>query len=134
METQDELFHEDVRDAFRHVIKALGGCEAVGEQTHPAKTRKAAGSWTSDCFNPERDAKPDIEDWMLILRLARKAGIHTAIYQICDEAGYERPKLAASKSPRTLLLEKQSQLADEQLRVQQEIDRIDAAKELKSVP
>ena len=88
---QTELFHEDWRDALRHVVKALGGVDAVGADLWPAKPRKAAGAWLSDCLNPERAAKLDLEEVLAVLRMARAKGIHVGVYFLLDELGYSRP-------------------------------------------
>lgn len=98
MHTQ-ELFHDDFSDALRHAVKALGGCEVVGLDLWPSKTRKAAGAWLSDCLNPERPAKLDLEEVVKILRMARDKGVHCALYQLCDEAGYAHPPIVCPKSP-----------------------------------
>lgn len=85
------LFHEDWRDALRHLVKALGGFEAVGADMWPTKTRKAAGNWLSDCLNPERAAKLDIEEIEALLRLGREAGMHIGIHFLCDALCYTPP-------------------------------------------
>lgn len=133
MNPQDELFHEDWRDALRHVVKALGGYEAVGIVLYPTKTRKAAGNWLSDCLNPERAAKPELEDIEALLRMGREAGCHTAMHILADRTNYERPKAAAPKSTKCVLLEQQAIHAAEQARLQREIDRLDGACELRSI-
>lgn len=132
IDRQEQLFHEDWRDALRHVVKALGGFEAAGRDLWPTKTRHAAGAWLSDCLNPERPAKLDLEDIEALHRMARDAGVHTAAGQFMAAVGYERPQVAAPKSPRTQLLEKQANLAAQQLRVQRDLDRLSQA-ELKAV-
>lgn len=131
--TQEELFHEDWRDALRHLVKAIGGVETVGANLFPNKTRKAAGTWLSDCLNPERPAKLDLEDIEALLHLGRERGVHCGIHILCDHVGYTRPQQAAPKSPKTLLLEKQAALAAQAAHVQREIDRLDAAAALKAV-
>ena len=133
MNTQDELFHEDWRDALRHLVKALGGYESAGSELFPAKTRKAAGNWLSDCLNAERPAKLDLEEIVALLKLGREIGCHTAMSFMADDIGYESPKPATPKSPKRLLLEKQAALAAEAVRLQKDIERIDAVDELKSV-
>lgn len=90
MEQQD-LIHEDWRDALRHAVKALGGMDAVGVELWPGKSRKAAGAWLSDCLNAERPAKLDLEELVQILRMARAKGLHLALHFLCDELGYGRP-------------------------------------------
>lgn len=88
---QDKLFHEDWRDALKHVVKALGGYDAVGIELWPSKTRKAAGAWLSDTLNPERPAKLDLEEIQHLLQLAREKEIHVGIFQLVDDLGYTRP-------------------------------------------
>ena len=90
MEQQD-LIHEDWRDALRHAVKALGGMDTVGIEIWPGKTRKAAGAWLSDCLNPERAAKLDLEEIQQLLRMARDRGVHLGLHFLCDELGYGRP-------------------------------------------
>ena len=90
MEQQD-LIHEDWRDALRHLVKALGGMDSVGADLWPVKTRKAAGAWLSDCLNPERPAKLDLEELRHILQLGRDKGLHLAFHFLCDDLGYSRP-------------------------------------------
>lgn len=88
---QEELFHEDWRDALKHLCKALGGYDAVGAELWPTKTRKAAGAWLSDCLNAERSAKLDLDEVMAILRMGRDRGYHVGLYFLLDELGYTRP-------------------------------------------
>ena len=97
MATQDKLFHEDWRDALRHLIKALGGFEAVGADLWPNKTRKAAGSWLSDCLNDERPAKLDLEDLQALLYLGRVRGVHIGMHYLCEATLYRTPDTISSK-------------------------------------
>ncbi|MDP2322540.1 MAG: hypothetical protein Q8N51_00730 [Gammaproteobacteria bacterium] len=90
MEQQD-LIHEDWRDALRHAVKAMGGFDVVGAELWPGKTRRAAGAWLSDAINPERAAKLDLEELLQLLRLARAKGLHIGLHFLCDELGYTRP-------------------------------------------
>lgn len=91
MTTQDELFHEDWRDSLKHLVKSLGGFEAAGIELWPSKTRKAAGSWLSDCLNVERPAKLDLEEIEALLRLGRSIGCHIGIQFLCEETNYTTP-------------------------------------------
>lgn len=92
MNTQDEMFHEDFRDSLRHLVKALGGMEAAGERLWPNKSRKAAGTWLSDCLNPERDAKLCVfEELPALLQMGREKGVHCGIAFLCDSLNYTRP-------------------------------------------
>lgn len=108
-----ELFHDDFRDALRHAVKALGGYDAVGADLWPAKTRKAAGAWLSDCLNPERPAKLDLEEVSQILRLARERGVHCGMHQLCDETGYAAPAIAPQRTPQQELAEQMRRLVSD---------------------
>lgn len=130
---QDELFHEDWRDALTHLVKALGGYETVGADLYPNKTRKAAGNWLFDCLSDDRPAKLDLDDIEALLRMGRKAGCHTALYILCDRTDYVRPEPSAPKSKKTLLLEQQAALAAALARNQRDLDRMECAAELKAV-
>lgn len=127
MNTQHELFHEDWRDAMKHVVKALGGYEAAGADLWPSKTRKAAGSWLYDCLADDRAAKLDLDEIQALLKKAREKGIHTGMYILADKVGYERPQPAAPKSAKAVLLEKQAAAMAEAARYQREIDRLEPA-------
>ena len=110
---QDRLFHEDFRDSLRHVVKAMGGYEAVGVELWPSKTRKAAGSWLSDCLNPDRPAKLDLEELSHLLRMARDSGHHGAQHQLSEETGYRPPEPVEPEDVAAELTEKYAhQLAE----------------------
>ena len=136
MSSQDHLFHEDWRDAIRHAVKAMGGFEAVGFDLWPTKTRKAAGIWLSDCLNPERPAKLDLDEIVKIHSLARDKGIHCAMHQLCDETRYVRPEIAPIKTKRQELAEKYQRLAQEMKRLADEeaaCERAETMNEIRSV-
>lgn len=86
------MFHEDLKDALRHLVAALGGFEAVGVELFPNKNRRGAGSWLSDCLNSERPAKLDLDEFLQLLRMGRDQEVHDAINWICDQAGYAHPQ------------------------------------------
>lgn len=131
MQTQ-ELFHDDFRDALRHAVKALGGYDAVGIDLWPSKTRKAAGAWLSDCLNPERPAKLDLEEITQILRMAREKHIHCAMYQLCDETLYAHPAITSPKSDLEVKAERLQRIAAEFGRLAAEV-AAESRQPLKSV-
>lgn len=106
MTPQDQLFHEDLTDALRHAIKALGGFEVVGHDLWPTKSAAAAGRLLSDCLNPERPAKLDVDDVVALLAMGRRRGVHCAMWQLCDDTGYTRPSIAPDRTPEQELAEK----------------------------
>lgn len=88
---QNALFSEDIHDALKDVIRALGGTKSVGAQLRPELTAEAAGAWLKDCLNSERRERLDPEQVLWILRKGKECGCHSAMHFICDEAGYARP-------------------------------------------
>lgn len=88
---QSALFSEDIHDALKDVIRALGGTKSVGAQLRPELTAEAAGAWLKDCLNPERRERLDPEQVLWLLRKGKDIGCHSAMNFICDEAGYSRP-------------------------------------------
>jgi hypothetical protein len=127
MNSQDALFHENLNDALRHAVKALGGFEVVGSDLWPTKGRKAAGILLSDCLNPERPAKLDLDDVVGLLKLARDRGVHCAMQQLCLDAGYKTPEIAAAKTPRQELATKMQRAAAEYSRLADEAAALDRA-------
>lgn len=85
---QQALFHEDINDALRAVIKAIGGTKEVASRLWPEKTMADAHSYLNDCLNTARPAKLSPEQVLLLLKWAREKGFHGAMHFICAEAGY----------------------------------------------
>lgn len=88
---QAALFSEDVHDAVKDVIRALGGTKEVGRKLRPELTADSAGHWLKDCLNPERRHRLDPEQLLWLLRAGRDAGCHSLMNYLADEAGYTRP-------------------------------------------
>ena len=89
---QQPLFFEGVYDALKYVMQSLGPPKEVGPLIFPHKEDPlAAGRLLSDCLNPNRDEKLDIEQIILLLRLAKEKGCHLGIEYLCTAAGYSKP-------------------------------------------
>lgn len=133
MEQQD-LIHEDWRDSLRHLVKALGGYDAVGVEVWPGKTRKAAGAWLSDCLNPERAAKLDLEELQKLLLLGRARGVHLGITFLCDELGYTRPSPVEPADQVADLVRQQQRLCDEMASLAGRMERLQERNVAEAVP
>lgn len=92
MSEQQALFHEDIWQALRDCVSALGGSKKVGLLLRPEIDAQTAGRWLLDCLNPERKEKLCVEQMMLVLREARKVGCHAGIAFIARDAGYADPQ------------------------------------------
>lgn len=67
---QPELFHDDIFDAMRADAEFLGGLKAVGSQLWPSKAPEQAARWLADCWNHDRPAKMDPEEFTHFLAIA----------------------------------------------------------------
>lgn len=85
---QASLFHESITEALRATVAHLGGAKVVAGQLWPEKSPDEANRHLLDCLNPDRPARLDPERLMLLLKLARSKGCHTAMAWIATEVGY----------------------------------------------
>lgn len=91
-ETLDFFQYEDIREALRAAINALGGFKKVGCRLRPAMKPDQARAWLNNAIDPTRPEKLEIEDIVAILADARGIGFHGAMHQIDRDAGYEPAK------------------------------------------
>ncbi len=90
---QPELFYQSYEEALGDDIKASGGLKVVGKLFFPEKDVPAAGRALADRVNPGRRERLTDEQERLIMRRAREArGFSAALWFVCDETGFERPK------------------------------------------
>lgn len=93
---QQKLFpdrYDSYLEALRDDINALGGPKVVGEWFAREKSPEAQRNWVNDRLNIARRERFTDEQERLIMRRAReKRGYSAAVYCICDETGFERPK------------------------------------------
>lgn len=92
MSDQQPLFSEDIYSALRVCVAALGGNKKVGSDLFPEKPVEKAAEHLSSCLSPDRREKLDLDQFMWILRKARSVNCHAALYFMCDDANYERPR------------------------------------------
>jgi len=86
---QFELVHDDIFSALRGLVSACGGSKVIGPQIWPGKGEKSA-AWLDDCLNIDRAAKLDPQELILLLKLGRDRGFHSAKHFLDDETHYER--------------------------------------------
>ncbi|MEW8189919.1 MAG: hypothetical protein AB2766_11500 [Candidatus Thiodiazotropha endolucinida] len=89
---QLNLIHEDIYDALRDCIKALGGNKEVGHIFWPEKPIEKAGEQLADCLNRARPQKLDPEQTLYILKEARKVGCHIGMFFITRVCDYRQPE------------------------------------------
>lgn len=86
-----KLFYDDDLDALRAAVHALGGYKTVGVVVWPDKTPDAAARLMADCCNVGRSERLKPSQLLLVMRIAREAGVHMLAEYFMAEAGYNRP-------------------------------------------
>jgi hypothetical protein len=119
MAEQGELFYETLTDALRATVDALGGPKVVGQTLWPEKGTDEARRALLDCLNPDRPHQLGDDRLVLLLKMSRAKGIHTATAWIMAEIGYAPPQpvepedqMAALQREFIAAVEKQGAIAD----------------------
>lgn len=86
---QLNLIHEDIYEAIRTAVQALGGAKKVGSTLWPDKSPDKAGELLNNCLNITRNEKLDPEQLLFLSREARKIGIHSIADYFASDCGYQ---------------------------------------------
>lgn len=89
--TQEPLFYEDIYEAARTVVMALGGSKRAGGVLWPEKPIDQASVQMSNCLNRSRPEKLDPEQLLLLAKKGREAGCHALMTFMCADTGYAPP-------------------------------------------
>ncbi len=90
---QPALFYDSYLEALRDDVLVSGGAKVVGKLLFPEKEVEAARNALNDCLNAARRERLSDEQERLIIRRAREVrGFSAAVYFLCDDTGFERPK------------------------------------------
>lgn len=103
---QMQLINETWREALQDVVKACGGHKRVGVLLWPEMESRpeAAGNKLRDHLDADRREKLSLEQILLLMRLGRQAGVHSAMNFLADELGYTRPTPVSREDSETRLL------------------------------
>lgn len=83
------LYHEDIYEAIRTAIQALGGAKKVGSTLWPDKSPDKAGELLNNCLNVTRNEKLDPEQVLFLSREAKKIGCHSIADYYAGDCGYK---------------------------------------------
>lgn len=89
MSPQQRLFFDDIQDALRVTVQALGGMKPVGCKLWPEKAPDAAGRLLADCLNSAKPEKLSPEQVVLIAKWGREVGCHAIASYYGQECAYE---------------------------------------------
>lgn len=82
--------YDDLNEALKGAIKALGGFKSVGQLLWPEIEKgETAAQKLRDCVNPDRRERLTPEQFVMILRLARDKGFHATMDYIAHQLGYK---------------------------------------------
>lgn len=90
-EEQIPMFVEDLNEAIRATVNALGGMKAIGVELKPEKSAVDAGKWLADCINPEKRDTLSPAQLAYIRRCGRAKGVHILAAFEAMDAGYAPP-------------------------------------------
>jgi hypothetical protein len=124
MADQFPLFHEDLTDALRTCVQALGGAKRVGVMLRPELPADQAGRWIADCLNPDRRDQLHPDQLLLVLREARKVGCHAAMCFLAHAAGYAEPAPIEPEDERAALQRTFNEKVDALMALVARIERV----------
>ena len=127
-----------------HIYKALDDtiCALAPENTNayqwfgcllwPDKAEPTAYSRCKACLDPQQESTNfSPSEFLFILEKESQADLEITHKFTCDKIGRHVGEKKAPKSPKTILLEQQAEALAYAASIQRDIDRIDAAAELK---
>ncbi len=79
---------DSLNDALIDAVKALGGSKQVGPLLWPEKTPDGAQRLLLACLNEDRSERLSPDQVLMVLRMARAKGHHSAIAYILNDLGY----------------------------------------------
>jgi len=130
---QEQLFYEDVYEAMKAVVAYLGGAQKVGPKMWPKKSDRQAWKDLLDCLNRNNDRKLDPEEIIMLFRMGRDAGFHSAWHWVNGEAGYHKPSPTSPTEEAESILTRAADLARESRAVALQLERLHQTGALKSV-
>ncbi|MEM1153082.1 MAG: hypothetical protein AAGI44_03020 [Pseudomonadota bacterium] len=101
----DQSLPEDIYDALQRVTPALGGPKKMGCMLWPTITdpEKARRRY-SDCLNENHAQKFSIDELLMILREARRVGVHDGMHYLAAFLGYSPPAPLEPEGERQALM------------------------------
>lgn len=89
MQIQAELFHDDIYQAARTVVMAMGGTKKVSGLFWPEKSVSQASELLNNCLNTARQEKLDPEQLLFLMINGQRIGCHAIVDFIGQQAGYK---------------------------------------------
>lgn len=120
------LFMEDIYDALRAAVQALGGAKVVAGRLWPHKPIESAKKDLLDALNRDNPRKLDNEEFLAVLRMAKEAGFHHAKHWIDADLGYEPTPVTDPAIQKDRLAEEMARALDVLASVTKAAERLNA--------
>lgn len=127
------LFLEDVYDALRAVVQALGGPKVAAGRLWPHKPVEQARRELLDSLNRDNPRKLDPEEVIALFRMGREAGFHQAKHWLDAELGYETTPPADPAVQRDRLAEELGRAVDALTNLTRVAEKLDVQAKLRSI-
>lgn len=82
-------FFEDIQDALKDAVKALGGVKKVAGVLWPDKSDRDGSNLLNNCLNTGRPEKLEISQLMWIFSQAKDIGCNAPFIWFANEIGYD---------------------------------------------
>lgn len=83
---------DTINTVLIEAVKALGGSKVVAHKLWPEKAVDAAQRHLLACLNEDKPERLTPDHLMLVLRMARDKGHHSAFAHMCSLLGYSEPQ------------------------------------------
>lgn len=123
---QTTLFHDSIADALRETVQCVGGFKVVGLRLWPEMPADHAAGKLRDCLNHDRRERLSPEQLLLLLRLGREHGCHSAMHYLASESGYTTPQPLEPADERAELQRAYIESARHMARLADRIERLSA--------
>lgn len=102
MQLEMGVCFESFNDALQHAVTALGSYKKVGPVLRPELPIEQAAQWLRDCLAPGRREKLSPDQVLLLVRMARQAGIHAPMEYMALNTGYKAQPVDADAQRQAL--------------------------------
>lgn len=129
---QQELFAEDIWEAQRVACRAIAAREGkakswakhIASLLFPAKNPEDAARYLQNCLDKDRQEKLDAEQFLWILKEAKRAGCHVLMAHLCDESEYQRTNPICPKDRQANLMREFIQKVEQLDAIKRDLEKV----------
>lgn len=130
---QPALFVEDINEALREIVRALGGAKVVGLMLWPEKAMERAAADVNACLNVHRAEHFTPEQMTLLFSKARAIGFHLSKQWFDEATGYVAGAPLEPEDERAKLQRAFVESIAQQQRIVDRMERLTATATLRTI-